>query len=630
VTPTGRSKSDGGNGGHGGDDCDDGSAPTPTENRGRANTKKRKRRPRPPPHHEHEHECRTKNTNESNNRRLQPRREQHHPLSVYRHKAIIDFEELASKSPLFASAWKAVKDRQKEASSARQQLSSHVNNDFNVALTRALLQQDFNLELPSMPSGYLCPPVPNRLNYVCWIQELLQDGFKADDDIHDTPTTSTCLFMNEDGIHSRQKTDTHYDPPPRHYRGIDIGTGASCIYPLLLARQLMSMNMNLKSNSASFQINRSNNQSSESVSGSVDKECNGKPMACKWKFLATDIDPVAVQSARANVAANQMQDTIQVSLVSRTAKNDSASSSTSYLIKHGSKDDATTNISGSVCKDSSKTVVVASPPQCNSHSNSSDTAAAPTSNGPLMTAIQAVHQDQGSNTEHSNNAMAPPDKQVHAYNHPQFDFCMTNPPFYSSEEDARSARSGDGRERADMTLNEGVYEGGEVAFVSDIIQDSLQLQLLLHQHDNTMTSTSSTSTGTCTWYTSMVGHKSSLAILKKQLLYEHGLGLFASRGNVRTTEFVQGQTSRWGIAWSFCPMPSRLLGKYFFVLLLLCSCLFQMNAYYDPFITVAFCSAAKRSCTRRVSSYVRRTIISQSQGSRWVSKKEYESSEPNV
>ena len=50
----------------------------------------------------------------------------------------------------------------------------------------------------------------------------------------------------------------------------------------------------------------------------------------------------------------------------------------------------------------------------------------------------------------------------------------------------------------------------------------------------------------CRWYTSMVGRKSNLKFLISKL-WEVGVLI------VKTTEFVQGQTSRWGLAWSFVP-----------------------------------------------------------------------------
>lgn len=60
-----------------------------------------------------------------------------------------------------------------------------------------------------IPDGQLCPTVPNRSNYIHWIEDLLLS------DIIPRPNTS------EDYV-----------------RGFDIGTGANCIYPLLGASLL--------------------------------------------------------------------------------------------------------------------------------------------------------------------------------------------------------------------------------------------------------------------------------------------------------------------------------------------------------------------------------------------------------
>lgn len=69
--------------------------------------------------------------------------------------------------------------------------------------------------------------------------------------------------------------------------------------------------------------------------------------------------------------------------------------------------------------------------------------------------------------------------------------------------------------------------GGEVSFVSRMIDESLRLRSAV------------------TWYTSMVGKLSSVSVLVEKL---------ASYGihNYAVTEFVQGsKTRRWAIAWSF-------------------------------------------------------------------------------
>lgn len=110
---------------------------------------------------------------------------------------------------------------------------------------------------------------------------------------------------------------------------------------------------------------------------------------------------------------------------------------------------------------------------------------------------------------------------------------MTNPPFYATEEEATTDRKGDGRSRTDMNVGEGVYPGGEIQFVRDMIADSREL------------------TDTVTWYTSMVSKKSSLVELKRELRSQLG------QGAVRTATFVQGKTTRWGIAWTYREVAPR-------------------------------------------------------------------------
>ncbi|KAK1984674.1 hypothetical protein LZ30DRAFT_585679 [Colletotrichum cereale] len=120
------------------------------------------------------------------------------------------------------------------------------NLDFNdpaavMQLTKTLLKNDFGLEV-ELPENRLCPPVPNRHNYILWLKGLLDS--------------------------------TTYDDPDRGVIGLDIGTGASCIYPLLGCTQR------------------------------------------RWSFFATDIDPKNLSCAEKNVELNDLQ--TRISVITRT------------------------------------------------------------------------------------------------------------------------------------------------------------------------------------------------------------------------------------------------------------------------------------------------------------------------
>lgn len=114
-------------------------------------------------------------------------------------------------------------------------------------LTRSLLKADFNLSM-HLPDDRLCPPVPVRWNYIHWIQEIL-------DSTSDT-FTDRCNLKRE-------------------VTGLDIGVGASCIYPLLA--------------------------------------CSTRPL---WRMFGTDIDAHSLAYAKANVANNSLDDRVRLRLTS--------------------------------------------------------------------------------------------------------------------------------------------------------------------------------------------------------------------------------------------------------------------------------------------------------------------------
>ncbi|XP_068945733.1 RNA N6-adenosine-methyltransferase METTL16 [Petaurus breviceps papuanus] len=112
-----------------------------------------------------------------------------------------------------------------------------------------------------------------------------------------------------------------------------------------------------------------------------------------------------------------------------------------------------------------------------------------------------------------------------------YDFCMCNPPFFANQLEAKGVNSRNPRRPPPSSVNTGgiteiMAEGGELEFVKRIIHDSLQLKKRLR------------------WYSCMLGKKCSLAPLKEELRIQ-------GVPKVTHTEFCQGRTMRWALAWSF-------------------------------------------------------------------------------
>ncbi len=110
-----------------------------------------------------------------------------------------------------------------------------------LSLNRALLAHFYGVIHWSVPKGYLCPPIPGRVDYIHYMADLLARSFGGV-----VPTGS-------------------------QVRGLDIGVGANCIYPL------------------------------------VATEIYG------WRFVGSDIDAVSVKSAKEIVAKNvSLQNKIEI------------------------------------------------------------------------------------------------------------------------------------------------------------------------------------------------------------------------------------------------------------------------------------------------------------------------------
>ncbi|RYP67567.1 hypothetical protein DL771_007179 [Monosporascus sp. 5C6A] len=240
-------------------------------------------------------------------------------------------------------------------------------------LTKTLLRLHFGLRV-DLPLDRLCPPVPNRHNYILWLKDLLDSSSPSYSQIYE---------------------------PARPVEGLDIGTGASLIYPLLA--------------------------------------CAQRPA---WTFIATDVDAKSIAYARRNAELNGLQSRIRV-----------------------------------------------------------------------------VGRD-----------IAAPLVPLDDLNIETIDFVMVNPPFYASESellDLARQKSGPPHSACTGAPIEMVCEGGEVAFVRRIIDESLILRRRVQ------------------WYTAMLGKQSSLDVLVG-LLKENSIDNYAMK------TFVQGnKTRRWGLGWSF-------------------------------------------------------------------------------
>lgn len=102
------------------------------------------------------------------------------------------------------------------------------------ALNKALLLHHYQLNYWDIPEGYLCPPIPGRADYLHYIAEFLTQKRGGRPVIGELVN---CL---------------------------DIGTGASCIYPIIGHQEF------------------------------------------GWSFVATDIDEIAIQSAQSIIVSNDV------------------------------------------------------------------------------------------------------------------------------------------------------------------------------------------------------------------------------------------------------------------------------------------------------------------------------------
>ena len=109
------------------------------------------------------------------------------------HNVPYNFKELAASNPKLIPF--VIISPQKKMS------IDFANNEAVLQLNRAILINQYGLSDWSIPSGYLCPPIPGRADYIHHIADFLKDH----------------------SVKSKVK-------------GLDIGVGANCIYPILGSR----------------------------------------------------------------------------------------------------------------------------------------------------------------------------------------------------------------------------------------------------------------------------------------------------------------------------------------------------------------------------------------------------------
>jgi len=268
------------------------------------------------------------------------------------------------------------------------------------ALTRALLLER-NITLVDLPEDRLCPPVPNRLAYLTWLAELLALAWPPSSSSSPPPVFSS----PEDGkVHV-----------------LDIGVGASCIYPLL--------------GGSSF----------------------------GWTFTGTDIDLVSLQAASRNVAANpHLSSLIELLHVQDSIALQAALEPLATSLKHDDMEASTTLFSSLLQLQQQ-------------HADDSRF------QGPVRAALgKKVHSDpsgqKGRVEEEVEAEKVPAASSAGSPSffspQPLFTAVMTNPPFYdlheSIEPNEHTICTGSNTE---MTTR-----GGEVCFLASILMDSIVLK----------------------------------------------------------------------------------------------------------------------------------------------------------
>lgn len=120
----------------------------------------------------------------------------HHEKNPYKHRRP-NFAQLAEQFPKVLGQFVEVNPISGKGT------IDFTNEDAGRSLTQALLLSDFHADVV-IPKDHLCPPLPNRINYLCWLSDLIES--------------------------SAEDTGANVVPIPLI---LDIGVGPLAIYPIL-------------------------------------------------------------------------------------------------------------------------------------------------------------------------------------------------------------------------------------------------------------------------------------------------------------------------------------------------------------------------------------------------------------
>lgn len=324
-------------------------------------------------------------------------------------------------------------------------------------LTEVLLKHDFQLHVP-LREDRLCPPVPNRLNYVLWLQDLLAEQGRVLNAIESLEfellrDKHKLLGKSQQEPSSKRRKYSHLteadaqgQTPERETNsllGLDIGTGASLIYPLLCC---------------SFHPTATPSRLAPPPT----------PLErAEWHMIGTDIDLESVKHARSLLSDADLTEgkrrglNEKISVVFRDEKQRGRLIPTLQELRD---DEACRKV------------------------------------------LQRAHRSPGSSLRSEDEDQ----KDL-------FDFTMCNPPFYASAQAMQTSaklKVLPANAACTGTYGEMIYDGGgEVGFVGQMIEESLAIRNPNASHQIARASRRARRT----WYTSMLGLKASVETLVHKL-----------------------------------------------------------------------------------------------------------------